>query len=1245
LAIKYAVIPKIVEEKGVICLSGLHSSVRCANLLKRLNLFPKAGRGLLLAAIFWGFLACVEGLWAQPMAGGVATNEIRIVELQGTAEIAAATATTWMPAQINQILHPSDRLRTGANSRMALLWSDRSVVSFGALTEVEVLPPNSSDAQCGLHLLRGIVSFFHRDEPGRIRVITRGAVAGVEGTEFVVAADETERTTLSVIDGKVRFGNEQATLLLTNGQQAVVEPGKAPVRTAGFIANNVLQWCFYYPAVIDPADLPFTPEEQKILIESLQAYRSGDLLVALAKYPSGRQPGSDAERVYYAGLLLGVGQVEPAETALASLSAADVSSRPQRIALALRRIISAVKRQPDPAVVHPQLATELLADSYYEQSRAIPGMSLAVALDSARQAATNSPEFGFAWERVAELEFSFGRTSLALDALDKSLALAPRNAQALALKGFLLAAQNRAGEVGFRISFTGTNMFLLAAQNRPGEAIGWFDRALAVDSALGNAWLGRGLCRIRRGDTKGGREDLLVAAALEPQRAGLRSYLGKSYADAGDYPHAARELQLAKKLDPNDPTAWLYSALLNQQNNRINDAIRDLEKSQSLNDNRSVYRSQLLLDQDQAVRSANLAAMYQDAGMDDVAVREAARAVNYDYANYSAHLFLANSYYGLSDPNMINLRYETPTESEYLLANLLAPVSAGTMSPTISQQEYSPLFERDRLGVVSSTEYLSRGAWTQTGAQFGTYENFGYDVEGFYHSDPGQQANNDIEQRQLSAALKYQVTPQDTVYLQVKQYKANGGDLSQYYNPYNPTNGANPGYRLNEDQTPIVGLGYHHEWSPGVHTLLYATRLEDSLTVTNPTDSTLVTFKPDGVTLASVQGVTMQEHLVNELEIYSGEVQQIWQTPEHNTIIGTRAQYGHFQSTVLQDQPSTLNAVFSDPAAQQDITSLFKRISVYGYHQWQVFDPLQLIGGVTYDRLIFPENFQSAPVSGTDRTVDQVSPKAGLILTPLDGTTFRFAYTRSLAGASLDQSYQLEPSQVAGFIQSYRSIIPESVVGPVPGAKFETFGFSLEQKFPTRTYLGISGDLLYSDVGRTDGAFDVLPSEPNAIPSGLHEHLDFQEQSLLFTANQLVGREWSFGARYLLSRAVLNDNFTGVPNGLFFGNPPTFQPRQHLEAILNQVDLLVVYNHPCGFYAQPEAHWYSQDNSGYNPAEPGDNFWQLNAFVGYRFPRRKAEVALGVLNLTDQNYKLNPLNLYNELPRSRTLALRLQINF
>jgi len=1189
--------------------------------LKRLNLFPKAGPGFLTTAIIWGLLACVEMACAQPVTGGAATNEIRIVELQGTAEFSPAAATTWVPVQTNQVVHPFDRLHTGANSRMALLWSDRSVVSFGALTELEVLPPDSSDAQCGLHLLRGIVSFFHRDEPGRIRVITRGAVAGVEGTEFVVAADETEHTTLSVIDGKVRFGNEQATLLLTNGQQAVVEPGKAPVRTAGFIANNVLQWCFYYPAVIDPNDLPFTPEEQKILGESLSAYRSGDLLVALAKYPAGRQPGSDTERVYYAGLLLGVGQVEPAETVLASLSTSDASSRPQRIAVALRQLISAVKRQPNPAVVRPQLATEFLADSYYQQSRANPGISLPAALDSARQAVTNSPNFGYGWERVAELEFSFGRTGPALEALDKSLALAPRNAQALALKGFLLASQNHTG-----------------------EAIGWFDQALAVDSALGNAWLGRGLCRIRRGDTKGGREDLLVAAALEPQRAELRSYLGKVYATAGDFPRAARELQLAKKLDPNDPTPWLYSALLNQEDNRINDAIRDLEKSQALNDNRSVYRSQLLLDQDRAVRSANLAAMYQDDGMFDVAVREASRAVNYDYANYSAHLFLANSYAQLSDPNLINLRYETPAENEYLLANLLSPVVAGTMSPTISQQEYSPLFDRNRLGVASSTEYLSRGAWTESGAQFGTYENLSYAVEGFYHTDNGQQVNNDVEQRQLSGTFKAQVTPQDTVYFQVKQYDANSGDLQQYYNPTN----ANPQARVNEDQTPNIGLGYHHEWSPGVHTLFFAARLDDSLTVTNPAGPTLLTFFTPGGTMTLVRGgLTMQQHLQDDLTIYSGELQQIWQTPEHNTILGTRFQYGDFDLHNLQNTPSALvGTIFPSPpanSADQNFSPLFRRISVYGYHQWQIFEPLQLIGGVTYDRITYPENFQTAPVSGTEKNEDQISPKAGIILTPLEGTTLRFAYACSLAGASLDQSYQLEPSQVAGFIQSYRSLIPESVVGPVPGAHFETYAFSLEQKFSTGTYLGVSGDLLYSDVGQTVGAFDyILFVTPFAVPSsGLHENLNYREQSLLFTANQLLGKNWALGARYCISDAMLNYSYA-VPNGIVTNN---FLTSQHSEAILNQVDLLAVYNHPCGFFAQADAHWYVQNNIDEASTEPGDNFWQLNAFAGYRFLQRRAELTLGLLNITDQNYKLNPLNLYNELPRSRTLALRLQINF
>src|SRR5439155_25554953 len=196
----------------------------------------------------------------------------------------------------------------------------------------------------------------------------------------------------------------------------------------------------------------------------------------------------------------------------------------------------------------------------------------------------------------------------------------------------------------------------------------------------------------------------------------LRSYLGKAFTHLGDTTHADKELTLAKNLDANDPTSWLYSALVNEQENRINEAVNDLQRSKELNDNRSIFRSRLLLDQDQAVRSANLAAIYRDAGMFDVSVQEASRAVNYDYGNYSAHLFLANSYDTLRDPNLINLRYETPWFSELLLANLLMPINGGSLSQNISQQEYSKMFAADGLGVFSSTDYSSHGDWVEHGA-------------------------------------------------------------------------------------------------------------------------------------------------------------------------------------------------------------------------------------------------------------------------------------------------------------------------------------------------------------------------------------------------------------------------------------------------------------------------------------------------------------------------------------------------
>src|SRR5439155_873922 len=112
----------------------------------------------------------------------------------------------------------------------------------------------------------------------------------------VITVNGIEHTTLSVIDGVVEFTNQYGALMLTNRQQAIAELGKAPVRTPSFVVNNILQWCFYYPGVLELHDLPLTAQEEQILSESIAAYRQGDLLQALARYPAERQPQSDAER-------------------------------------------------------------------------------------------------------------------------------------------------------------------------------------------------------------------------------------------------------------------------------------------------------------------------------------------------------------------------------------------------------------------------------------------------------------------------------------------------------------------------------------------------------------------------------------------------------------------------------------------------------------------------------------------------------------------------------------------------------------------------------------------------------------------------------------------------------------------------------------------------------------------------------------------------------------------------------------
>jgi len=715
----------------------MNSSTDFDSCCRRAGIVPRFCTYLVLL----GIVALLEGMVFDATGADSNAAACVLIDRQGKVEFSRKGSADWAVAKSNLVLQVGDRLRTGLRARATLRWSELAVVRVDELTTMELQPPSKPGAKEEMDLKSGAAYFFSREKPEDINFRTPVASGAIRGTEFVLRVGEEGRTELALFHGEVLLASAQGDATLNSGEMGTVVQGAAPKKSPLLRAQNVIQWVLSYPAVVNLDDIGLSDAQTNALANCLKAYREGDLRQALALYPESRDATPQSERLLHASLLLAAGQAGRAEETLAGTSNAPVAT-------ALREVIATVRGDTTLRLGEPSTASEWMARSYQLQAR----KDLVAARDAALKALHLAPNFGAAWVRLAELEFSFGHVEKASEALMNANFLSPRNANGLVISGFISAAQNNES----------------AARHA-------FDDAIALDGSLPNAWLGRGLLKIRNnGDLfkfmpdryREGLEDLQVAAALDPQLALPRSYLGKAFSEAHDLKRARKELDLAREIDPNDPTSWLYSALLNHTDNRANEAVTDLEKSKALNDNRSLFRSEQLLDQDQAVRGANLAAMYRDVGMFDRSVQEASRAVENDYANYSAHLFLANSYDSLRDPKLINLRYETAWYSELLVANLLAPPGGGNLSQNISQQEYSRFFVADGVGVFSQTEYQSSGDWLERGSVYGLFGDTGFAVDTEYRTENGQRPNNDLDLLNISLRLKHQFTAKDSVFFQ-----------------------------------------------------------------------------------------------------------------------------------------------------------------------------------------------------------------------------------------------------------------------------------------------------------------------------------------------------------------------------------------------------------------------------------------------------------------------------------------------
>lgn len=228
--------------------------------------------------------------------------------VENIVQAAKGGKSAWAPAASSQSLAIGDRIRTRQKSRATVKLTDLYTMRLEQYTTIEISPKLVSGGRPQLDISGGAAFIFSREEYGEIGIKTPATNATLKGTQLFVRVSD-GRSQFQVIEGSVEMRNVHGQVLLNAGEAGEATPGKAPKKTAAIQAKNILQWALYYPAVIDPLELGMGAAEERAVAASLAAYRQGDLLGALEKYPN-HSPQNTGGKLYKAGVLLGVGRVD-----------------------------------------------------------------------------------------------------------------------------------------------------------------------------------------------------------------------------------------------------------------------------------------------------------------------------------------------------------------------------------------------------------------------------------------------------------------------------------------------------------------------------------------------------------------------------------------------------------------------------------------------------------------------------------------------------------------------------------------------------------------------------------------------------------------------------------------------------------------------------------------------------------------------------------------------------------------------
>ena len=1108
------------------------------------------------------------------------------VSIQGTVEVRRHGETMWQPVLMNARLCYGDMIRTRLYSRASLRLSNQSMLRLDQKTAVTLSEPGKDNPTL-LDLITGIIHVITRT-PTPFNVRTPFVNAGIEGTEFLVNAGQHE-TTLTLYEGKILASNNQGSLTLNHSGTAITTSNQAPRMTTPIHPVDAVQWALHYPVIIhyQPDDIP--PPDRTTLRAAMQAYQQGRLIDALTvldtAYPDKYTPQSLA---YHAELLLSAGRVEEARAVIAQILRLQPDNSD---AYTLQAIIAIVRNDRQQATVLAQQAVELdpasaaarLALAYVHQAYG----RIDEALTSVKEAIRLAPQHALAWARLAELHMSSGDNGAALDAAKRAISLDPDVSRTHTVLGFshLIRIDTKAAKTTFT-------------------------RAIELDQTDPLPRLGMGLALIREGNLEAGRIEMEIAASLDPAGSLIRSYLGKAYFEEKRYALSADQFDMAKKRDPNDPTPWLYSAMQKQTQNQPGEALKDLEKSVQLNDNRAVYRSRLLLDQDQAARGSSLARIYDDLGFRSRALMETARSLSFDPASHSSHRFLSDAYLDMP-------RHEIARVSELLQAQLLQPVNINPVQPRLavtdlniisgigpgnaSFNEFTPLTQRNRpqlnlSGIAGSygtlgNEAVISGVWNRASVSIG---QFHYDTNGF-------RQNNDQAHNIYNAFVQFALTPDINFQAEVRTRGSRHGDLLLDFDPKVFTQNR----RKLEEDTARVGA----RWAISPRQDLIASAIYLNRRESN--------HFPDPI---------INAHAREKDQGYQTEAQYLLRQDYFNITAGggiyqidtrnhLQAQLTLQGQSLLEQQnglpPGTL-CIFlpsvCDPFSST-VPARNERTSAYLYTNFHYPRNTNITLGLSHDFI----------KEGVDFRSGHVNPKFGFQWNITPSTRFRLAWFQTVKSA-LVANQTLEPTQVAGFNQLFDD---------VNGTRARRMGVGLDTRFGGNLFAGVEASERALDVPLFDLATLALERAEKQ-----HEQL---YRSYLYWLPHV---HWSVRGEFQFEK------FTRTREDLSGTQDPW-----RIQTLTSP--LSIQYFHPAGPFARLTSTYVRQQldrrdttsNAGVN------DFVLLDATLGYRLPKRWGILSFEGRNLLNENFFYRNINFQQSEainPRFvpvRTFFVRLTLNF